>query len=450
MRIAPVFIIVALASSASAAPSIEIDQAMTIGAKQHPQASIDVANLRAADARVDIARARWLPDLELFAQLDRSTSNTNVGVMFPEPGIPVVSGAAGRTFGSGAFGSAVGATVSWDLLGFERWDAETDAANADARHVQALGSVSELDRGFLIGDRFISVVVGTEKITAAQAGVDRAHVFVTIVKAAVDQNLRPGADLSRADAELSLAQTLLIRAEADAEVSLGQYAEAFGSKGAAPVPAAGRLLESAPHVDFQHQPTVDIRKVAVTTEIDAARSRESAIETGDLPRVNAVGAVWVRGGDDPGGIGADGLVPDVPNWVAGLVVTWPLLSGMTLAPQARVEEANVARGQARLEELIQHDQSLLVQAGALLDAAYRISDTTPLTLKAARDAEQQSVARYQAKLATADDVAQTQRLLAQAEIDDVVARLEVWRSILRYAYSRGDLELFLTPYHETR
>jgi outer membrane protein len=292
-------------------------------------------------------------------------------------------------------------------------------------------------------------VVGAERIKAAQAGVDRARVFVTIVKAAVDQNLRPGADLSRADAELSLAETALIRAEADAQVSLAQYAEAYGSKWVAPTPAAGKLLDRAPRLNFQQQPTLDIRKVAVTTEIDAARARKSAIETGELPRVNAVGAVWARGGNDPGGAGADGLVPDVPNWVAGLVVTWPLLSGKTLAPQARIEEANVARGQARLEELIQHDGSLLSQAAALLDAAYRISDTTPLTLKAARDAEQQSVARYQAKLATADDVAQTQRLLAQAEIDDVVARLEVWRSILRYAYSRGDLELFLTPYHET-
>ncbi|HEX7702029.1 MAG TPA: TolC family protein, partial [Kofleriaceae bacterium] len=102
MRIAPVIIIVALASRASAERSIEIDQAMAKGAKQHPQASVDEATLRAADAQVDVAQARRLPDVEVFAQLDRSTSNTSVGVLFPEPGIPVVSGSAGRTFGSGA------------------------------------------------------------------------------------------------------------------------------------------------------------------------------------------------------------------------------------------------------------------------------------------------------------------------------------------------------------
>jgi outer membrane protein TolC len=124
MRIVSAFILAALAGGASAAPSIEIDQAMTTGAKQNPQARIDEADLDAAGARVDVARVKWLPDVEVFAQLDRSTSNTSVGVLFPEPGIPVVSGSAGHTFGTGALGSAIGATVSWDLLGFAQWDAQ--------------------------------------------------------------------------------------------------------------------------------------------------------------------------------------------------------------------------------------------------------------------------------------------------------------------------------------
>jgi outer membrane protein len=93
-----------------------------------------------------------------------------------------------------------------------------------------------------------------------------------------------------------------------------------------------------------------------------------------------------------------------------------------------------------------HEQSQIAQATAILDGAYRVADNTPVALNAARDAEQQATARYQAKLATADDVAQAQRLLEQAEIDDAVARLEVWHAILDYAYALGDLTLFTTAY----
>jgi outer membrane protein TolC len=52
-------------------------------------------------------------------------------------------------------------------------------------------------------------------------------------------------------------------------------------------------------------------------------------------------------------------------------------------------------------------------------------------------------ARYQAGLATVVDVADAQRLLTQAEIEDSLARLRVWRALLTLAASQGNLEPFL-------
>jgi len=40
-------------------------------------------------------------------------------------------------------------------------------------------------------------------------------------------------------------------------------------------------------------------------------------------------------------------------------------------------------------------------------------------------------------------VAQAQRLLVQAQMDDSIARLNVWRAFLRVSYIRGDLLPFL-------
>ena len=50
---------------------------------------------------------------------------------------------------------------------------------------------------------------------------------------------------------------------------------------------------------------------------------------------------------------------------------------------------------------------------------------------------------YKYGLATVTEVADAQRLLAQAEIDDRVARLNVWRSLLVAAKIQGDLKPFL-------
>jgi len=447
MRAALIATLISLTRSGHAdTGTLDIKQAMANASDQHPVAREHLADIREAEARTDVAHAHYLPDLEVFAQLDRTTTNTSNGVLFPEPGIPVVSGAPGRTFGSGVSGSAIGATATWDVLGYRRWDAQIAAADRDTLAAREGAEVTRLDIAYRTGDRFIVAIEHGEAIKAARAGVDRAKIFVDVVNAAVEQNLRPGVDLSRARAELSLAETALIREESAGQVSIADFAEAYGSKSAAPVPAAGTLLGAVPELAVTSQPANDPRVRAVEREVDAAKAHKDVVDTGTQPKLSLVGSVWARGGNDPGGIGADGLVPDVPNWTAAVVFQWPLLANALVRPQARVEEAKIAHARAQVEEIEQRDSAMALRAASIMDAAVRVAKKTPDTLKAARDAEAQSVARYQARLATADDVAQAQRLLQQAEIDDAVARLEVWRALLGYAYARGDLSLFITPY----
>ena len=52
---------------------------------------------------------------------------------------------------------------------------------------------------------------------------------------------------------------------------------------------------------------------------------------------------------------------------------------------------------------------------------------------------QQATARYQSGLGNIDEVAEAQRLLTQAEIDDALARLSVWRGIARASRPRREI-----------
>jgi outer membrane protein TolC len=74
-----------------------------------------------------------------------------------------------------------------------------------------------------------------------------------------------------------------------------------------------------------------------------------------------------------------------------------------------------------------------------MDGARRVAENTPIQLASARVLAQQSRARYDAGLATIIEVADSQRLLLQAEVGDAVARLGVWRALLADAAARGDL-----------
>jgi outer membrane protein TolC len=172
------------------------------------------------------------------------------------------------------------------------------------------------------------------------------------------------------------------------------------------------------------------------------------LATSTQPKLSLVGAIFARGnGELPGGAEAHGLVPDAPNWALGVLFTWPVLAKRTVAPAVRAQEAKIALEHAHEDELAQQLAGRSERARALLAGALEVARNTPDALQAARDAERQTTARFRAQLATADDVAQAQRLLVQAETDDALARLDVWRALLFTAYANGDLSAFLTQLH---
>jgi outer membrane protein TolC len=79
----------------------------------------------------------------------------------------------------------------------------------------------------------------------------------------------------------------------------------------------------------------------------------------------------------------------------------------------------------------------------MIEAARAISANTPVQLAAARASEAQARARYQAGLATLLEAAEAQSLLVQSDIQDQLARIDVWRARLAEAVAEGTLAPFL-------
>ena len=85
----------------------------------------------------------------------------------------------------------------------------------------------------------------------------------------------------------------------------------------------------------------------------------------------------------------------------------------------------------------------LATSTSVLRGALKVAAQTPATLAAARIAEQQAAARFKTGLTPVVEVADAERVLAQAEIDDALAKLEVRRALLLLARASGDLGPFL-------
>jgi outer membrane protein TolC len=422
-----------------------IDQAIADALANHPQLRASVAEESAAEAQVDEAKTARLPDMGVSAQLNRSTGNTVPGAFFLMPGFVPISGPTrGKSLDEGVWQTGASLWSRWDVLSLTRQAAAIDVALANRMETSAATSARRLETAYRAADAFIVLLEAQEAVRAARVSVDRAQVLSTVTKSLVDQSLRPGADGARADAELAAAQTALARAEQARDVRRALLAEAVGNPALHAEGVPGGLLASTDGIAARAAIPSPAHPDIVQTDAVVRRTSEAqrlvAVEY--LPRIDLVAALWTRGSgffESP----ASGLVPDIANWAAGATVTWSFLDIPTIRARARTAAATHDVAVARRDEAYLAVASQLATSTAMLRGALLVARQTPATLASARAAEQQAAARFKTGLAPVVEVADAERLLAQAEIDDAVARLEVRRALLLLARASGDLGPFM-------
>jgi outer membrane protein TolC len=176
-------------------------------------------------------------------------------------------------------------------------------------------------------------------------------------------------------------------------------------------------------------------------------ARLHVLDKGYYPRFTVQGTTYARGtGALPDGQllgGANGLGPNIHNWGLGFTVTFPIFEYAGLRARKSAENARLDVEKSRYQQILTDLKAKRDAAMAAYEGAVQITATTPIAIEAATAAVAQARARYQSGLGTALDVADAQRRLTQAEIDDGLARLNVWRARLRFYSAEGDISPLL-------
>lgn len=438
------------ATPAGGVREFTVQEAVGYALANYPAVRAAIEQYNAAKAGVGVARTNYLPRLDGVWQGDRGSRESVLGVLLPQsPNI--LTGTQGsvtprsyRPFWT----SGAGFLLSWEPFDFGYRGAQVRSAISTENRVQAQIAVTQLGVAAAVADAALAVLASEQRVNASLADVSRREIFAKSVHAVVDAHLRPGADASRADAELAASRTRLIlsqQATAEGEATLAQL---LGLAGSSVRIKTGPFLQ-IPSAQPPAGATVAEHPAAVAQQrrVEEEKERISVLNHSYYPHITTEGLISARGSGETstGSVkpGLDGLGFDVYNWEAGLTVSLDVSSIFAVRERKKVEVANRRREEATYTQTIQTLTGQQQVAIAELDGARRVAENTPTELAASRQSETQALARFKAGLGTIVDVAEAQGLLAQAEMDDSLARLSIWRALADVDAANGDIAPFL-------
>jgi outer membrane protein TolC len=441
----------ARASAQAGGPqTFSLDEALQYAIEHYPSVKASLEQLNASTANVDVARSAYLPRFDALWQTNRATANNIFGQLLPQSILPSISGPVlSSASNDSVWGSAVGGLLSWEPFDFGLRGASVREADAGVRRARADEGLTRLGVQNAVAQAFLGVISAQQAVTAAEADVQRRDVLARAARTLADNQLRPGAEASRAEAELAAARTRAIQARQALVVAQVTLSQMLGIPGGAVGVNPSRLLDSiptgtTPSTPAAAHPLLQSSQAAV----DLARARETVLAKTDDPRVYLRSSVFARGsganadGSFEGGTAGLGL--ERANWAAGVQVVFPNLFDFSSlhARQAAASALTRAEG-ARYEESVLTVTAQQRTADAMVDATRAIALNTPIQLAAAQQSETQARARYDAGLAGIVEVAEAQNLLAGAEYQNGLARVDVWRSLLARAIAQGNITPFI-------
>lgn len=439
-----------LADTPDSLPSpFSLTQAIEFALVHYPTIRESLAKQKEAQSGIELAETTYLPRVEIGVQGTRSTFNNVSGMFFPNSFFQPISGPdLGRNSYSSSWGSAAGILLAWEPFDFGLRSAQLSTAQTLERHSQAFITLTQLEVALAVGDAYIDLIMAQESRQALQANLDRRLTFAKTVEVLVKNQLRAGVDGSRAQAETSVARTQLLEAEQAERSRMATLAQVLGKAGTS-MAIKDPVLTGFPQGSLpeQHDPAEHPLALVQKAAADIPKKREEALARTWAPKFNLQSSFFGRGtGWDSRGNrdgGGEGLLPDVPNWTVGLTATFSLLDFSAIRAQQQQEHYRNLAETARYDRVIQELTAQQVIARSVLESTTRIAENTPIQLQAARLTESQAAAQFKAGLATVVDVAEAQRLVVQAAVDDARARLGVWKALLALSGVQGELSEFL-------
>src|SRR5436190_11326663 len=157
------FLLAALCGALAQTPALTVTQAVEAALHNYPSVRVSQEEINAAAAGIQLARTAYLPRVDALAQVNRATRNNVFGLLLPQGVIPSISGPVLGTnnFGT-AFGSALGALVTWEPFDFGVRQANVAVASAARARSEATLKRTQFEGAVATADAYLTLLAAQE------------------------------------------------------------------------------------------------------------------------------------------------------------------------------------------------------------------------------------------------------------------------------------------------
>lgn len=424
-----------------------LDEALTYATARHPRLLAAAERLDAANIDAQVPSAAWLPKLGAMAQIVASTANNSTSTVLGQSAVDLPRVGATPVSPTPNFtpwvSTAIAVGVRQQIWDFGRTASEEAAARLlrDIESYRARGAA--FDTRYAVAAAYYGVLAAASVQSASEAALERATQHRDYASANVKNGLRPPIELTRAEADVARYEAALTRARGALHVARTWFAATVGVDDAE-LDAAG--LTEAPTVEDPELAVKHAQRAPQVLEsqlrVEEQRALTRRLEASTLPNLSATAALSGRAGGAPPSSGSSvpgyGLVPGVPNYDLGVVLTWPLLDVGVL----RKAEASRARERALSLEAklaLRTQEAVIRAAWNEATVAQTALEALERSAKAAADNYDQADHRFRVGLGTSTELADAQALRTQAEVELAIGRFQLART--RIAFERSIAEI---------
>jgi outer membrane protein len=437
------FVLAAPTSDDPNAPvrSLTLGQAETTALANQPTLTQAHGLLEAAEGRVEESRAGYLPQVTLNGTYERTTGN-----FAPRPGALPSCVPTGGTAGTGGttattctstMSSTTQPPVSWDpkynyflfgatatqlIYDFGQTSGRWRSAGANRDAAADNTRTAEVQTLFNVRRAYFQVRAQHDLVAVAEESVRNQEKHVEQTQAFVKAGIQPDINLATVRTALANAKVQLVMAQNNFEVSEAQLAQAMG------VPVEGRFAitdEEMPPIPGEDGPSGPLAERAL-------HARPEVANLADQRRAQELTVGAVRGAYGPSlgaianvsdnGTAIDGLVP---NWYAGLTLSWNILQGGLTRGQLR-EAKGTLQNLAGQEDALRLQVEVDVEQGRLaVQAAKATIGAAGEAVVNARDQLTLAEGRYAHGLGSAVELSDAQVAYTTAEAQRVQAQFNL-------------------------